>query len=70
MPNKQSIKTLTRFIVFAIGFMVAYTVGAIIFQAVTGDELSPTLTERVFLAFGGELLLCAFIKVFKIVKEN
>lgn len=66
----NSIKTLTKFLIFSIAAIVVYSVVAIIFQAITGNELSPTLTTCVFGFFGTEIAAVSFIKVFKLKGEN
>lgn len=62
-------ETLLKFIIFSFIMVTAYTVVAVIFQIVTNEELSPTLTTCFFAVFGGEVLSCALIKVFKLKKE-
>ena len=64
------IRSLTKYVVFSITVIIIYTVVAIVFQVVRGEELSSTLTTCFFSAFAGEILLSAFIKIFKIKREN
>lgn len=59
-------KTLTKFIVFSLAMTILYTVIAIVFQAITGNELSSQLTVCFMAVYGGEVLSCALIKVFKL----
>ena len=66
----NSMKTLTRFLIFSIAAIVVYSVTAVVFQSVTGAELSPTLTTCIFGFFGTEIAAVSFIKVFKIKGEN
>lgn len=63
-------RDLTKFIIFSFAMVIIYTVVAIVFQALTGNPLSETLTSCFFACFGGEVLACALIKVFKLKKEN
>lgn len=63
-------RDLTKFIIFSFAMTIIYTVTAIIFQAFTGEALSDTLTTCWFAVYGGEVLACALIKVFKLKKEE
>lgn len=63
-------RDLTKFIIFSFAMTIIYTVIAIVFQAVTGETLSDTLTTCYFSLWGGEVLSCALIKVFKLKKEG
>lgn len=63
-------RDLTKFIIFSFAMTILYTVIAILFQAITGNVLSDTLTTCYFSLWGGEVLSCALIKVFKLKKEG
>lgn len=63
-------RDLTKFIIFSFAMTIIYTVVAILFQAFTGETLSDTLTTCFFSVYGGEVLSCALIKVFKLKKEG
>lgn len=63
-------RDLTRFIIFSFAMTIIYTIIAIAFQMITGEALSDTLTTCFFAVYGGEVLSCALIKVFKIKKED
>lgn len=63
-------KDLTKFIIFSFAMTILYTVVAILFQALTGNELSSQLTVCWFAVYGGEVLSCALIKVFKLKGES
>ena len=65
-----SARDLTKFIIFSFAMTIIYTVIAILFQAIKGEPLSETLTTCYFAVYGGEVLSCALIKVFKLKKEN
>lgn len=65
-----SARDLTKFIIFSFAMTIIYTVIAILFQAITGNALSETLTTCYFAVYGGEVLSCALIKVFKIRREE
>lgn len=63
-------RALTKFILFSFTMTIIYTIIAIVFQAVTGNPISDTLTTCYFAVYGGEVLSCALIKVFKLKEEN
>lgn len=50
-------KTVTKFVVFCIAFLVLYTIASLIIFYKTGYEAS-TLTNMVFTVFGVELVSC------------
>ncbi len=56
---------LTRYVVFSICILVVYTICEFVFTCITGIA-HDTLTTCVYSAFGGEMLTCALIKIFKI----
>lgn len=59
-------KSLTKFVIFSFAALILYTVVTqIIAVKMGGVELS-TLTTCFFSAFGGEVLMCALIKIFKL----
>lgn len=49
---------------------MVYGIVAVVFQALTGNELSPTLTERWFTVFGVELLATMIIQVTKLFADR
>lgn len=61
-------KSLTKFVVFSIVALIIYTIVSQVVFVMTGMEYS-TLTTCFYGAFGGEILMCALIKIFKL-KEN
>ena len=69
MIKRITHETLLKFIIVSFAIVVLYTITAIVFQAITHEEISPTLTGCVFGFFGGEVLDCTILKVFKIKKE-
>lgn len=58
-------KTLTKYIIFSFAVILLYTVIEFIFSTVTGMS-HDTLTTCLYACFGGEVLACALIKVFKL----
>lgn len=69
MIKRITNETLLKFIIFSLAMVVAYTVTAILFQIFVHEELSSTLTTCFFAVFGGEVLSCALIKIFKLRRE-
>ena len=49
--------------------LIVYTIAQVIIMLKTGQEMS-TLTTCFFAAFGGEFMLCALIKIFKIKSKG
>lgn len=65
----KKIPSLTKFIVFSFAVLLLYTVVEFIFSTITGIS-HDTLTTCLYACFGGEVLACALIKVFKLKEEN
>lgn len=63
-------RKLDKYLKFCFILTMAYAVIAITFQAVTGSELSPTLTQWFYTFFGIEIGSTAFIKIFNIKKGS
>lgn len=62
-------KSLTLYVVFSISVLIIYTIVEQILS-VTSGMTHDTLTTCIFAAFGGEILACALIKIFKLKKED
>ena len=69
MIKRITNETLLKFIIVSFAIVILYTIVAIVIQVVFHEEISPTLTGCVFAFFGGEVLDCTVLKVFKIKKE-
>ena len=61
--------SLTKYVVFSIAILIIYSVAEFIFATVTQTS-HDTLTTCVYACFGGEILSCALIKIFKLKGEN
>jgi hypothetical protein len=61
--------SLTKFVAFTITVLLIYTVAEMISSTMTGVS-HDTLTTCFFACFGGEILSCALIKIFKLKEEN
>jgi len=56
---------LDAYVIFSLAFLVTFAIAMIVIFAVSGSEPS-TLITCVFATFGGEVLSCALIKIFKL----
>lgn len=60
-----SSKDLTKYVVFSICFVFLYTIIEFVVSTVTGIS-HDTLTTCVYGFFGGEVVTCGLIKIFKL----
>lgn len=68
MRERQKDHALTKYVVFSIAILILYTIVEMILTYHSGCEHA-TLTTCVFATFGGEILTCALIKIFKLKNE-
>lgn len=61
--------SLTKYVVFSVAMLMAYTTAEFILSCITGVS-HDTLTTCFFACFGGEILSCALIKIFKLKEEG
>jgi hypothetical protein len=61
--------SLTKYVVFSITILLLYTIAELIISITTGQS-NDTLTTCLFATFGGEILSCALIKIFKLKGGN
>lgn len=62
-------RSLTKYVVFSIALLLVYSVVEFIFAVKTGNT-HDTLTTCMFACFGGEILSCALIKIFKLKEDS
>ena len=62
-------RSLTKYVVFSIALLLIYSMAEFSFAVATG-QTHDTLTTCMFACFGGEILSCALIKIFKLKEEN
>lgn len=67
--DKPEIHALTLYVVFSILCLILYTIIEQILASVTGIN-HDTLTTCFYAAFGGEVMMCGLIKIFKLKEEN
>lgn len=60
---------LDRYIIFCFAVMIIFTVAELVLASATGQN-HDTLTTCLFGCFGGELVLCAVIKRFKLKRGD
>lgn len=63
--RSQTTRSLTRYVVFSIAMLIIYTIVALIFLWLE-KPLDAELTSGVFGFFGGEIVICGLIKLFKL----
>lgn len=63
-----TIKDLTKYVIFSISVIILYTIVEFIVSTLTGIS-HDTLTTCVYGFFGGEIVLCAIIKIFKLRRD-
>lgn len=68
--RKRRLPALDRYVIFSLGALVIFTITAIVYQFVSGQEISSTLCTCFFSAFGGELLMLCLIKRLKLKEKD
>ena len=69
LEEEKRMHSLTLYVVFSILVLIIYTIMEQVLSTITGVS-HDTLTTCIFAAFGGEILACALIKIFKLKKED
>lgn len=65
MDKSRTTSSLTLYVVFSIMVIIIYTVVEQVLSTITGVQ-HDTLTTCFYACFGGEILACALIKIFKL----
>lgn len=65
LQKNKKLGDLDKYIIFSFTVMILYTIFEFVFSTITGVS-HDTLTTCLYGAFGGELLMCALIKRFKL----
>lgn len=68
MKRFGTVKDLTKYVIFSIGFVILYTLAEFIVSTITGVH-HEVLTGCVYGFFAGEIVLCGMIKIFKLRRE-
>lgn len=67
--HPRKIPSLTKYVAFSISALIVYTVAEMVISTRSG-QTHDALTGCVFGVFGGEILSCALIKIFKLKEEK
>lgn len=67
--KKKKLNGLDKYVIFSITSMVLFTIASQIILVLTGYT-NDTLTTCFFGFFGGEIVTCALIKIFKLAKVD
>jgi len=67
--RRQKMQSLTKYVVFSITVLIVYIIAEMIVSTVTGVA-HPDLSTVVGSTFGGELLFCCVIRIFKLRSED
>ena len=65
----NSIKTLSKFVLFSMAMIILYTIAELTISTRTGQH-HDQLTTCVFMFFGTEIAMSGFLKIFKIREER
>jgi hypothetical protein len=60
----KRVPSLTKYVVFSIAILLAYSIAEFL-----TENSHDTLTTCIYACFGGEILSCALIKIFKLRNE-
>lgn len=68
-PHKKKLTGLDKYVIFSITLLLVFTIAEFIVSSITTVS-HDTLITAFFGVFGGEILSCALIKIFKLKKEG
>ena len=66
---KKKISALDKYVIFSIAMLVIFCIAEMVVSSIT-RQTHDTLTTCFFACFGGEILSCALIKIFKLKGDN
>ena len=64
IARHKRVPSLTKYVVFSIAILLAYSIAEFL-----TENSHDTLTTCIYACFGGEILSCALIKIFKLRNE-
>lgn len=67
--KRPKISALDKYVVFSISMLVIFCIAEMVVSSITG-QTHDTLTTVFYACFGGEILSCALIKIFKLKEGN
>lgn len=65
----KKISALDKYVIFSIAMLVIFCIAEMVVSSITG-QTHDTLTTVFYACFGGEILSCALIKIFKLKEGN
>lgn len=65
----HKISALDKYVIFSISVLLIFCIAEMLISSLTG-QTHDTLTTCIYAAFGGEVLSCALIKIFKLKGEK
>ena len=65
VKRKKKLAGLDKYVIFSFSVLIIYSIAEFVVSTITGIS-HDTLTLALYGAFGGELLLCAVIKKYKL----
>lgn len=67
--RKKKLSGLDKYVIFSIALLLIFTVAEFIVSTITGTP-HDTLITAFYGCFGGEILSCALIKIFKLKRSD
>lgn len=61
-------KSLTKYVIFSIAMLIVFTICMVVLFCIY-QTIPETLVTCFFACFGGEVLTCGLIKIFKLKRE-
>lgn len=65
----KRIPSLTKYVAFSIAVLIIYCIAEMVVSTITGVS-HPDLTTMIGSTFGGEILCCCLVKIFKLKENN
>lgn len=69
MKTSKKLSALDKYVIFSIAILLIFAVAEMVVSSIT-QQTHDTLTSCIYAAFGGEILSCALIKIFKLKGED
>jgi len=65
----KKLSGLDKYVIFSLSILLIFTIAEFVVSTITGMEKTSLITA-VYSVWGGEILSCALIKIFKLKEEN
>ena len=69
LRGSKKISDLDKYLIFSFSILIIYTIVELVLSTITGVS-HDTLTTCLYAAFGGETILCALIKKYKLQRRD